>query len=122
MFSLELGRRATEAKVPILSNAAHPGYARTNLQTSGPGKPQSYSQKLLASFLSQDAAHGALPSLRAATSPDMISGDYFGPDRMMGMMGDPVLIKIPKPAMNEAAARKLWETAEKLTGTPFAFD
>jgi NAD(P)-dependent dehydrogenase (short-subunit alcohol dehydrogenase family) len=39
MLMLELGRRSRAAAgIPLLSNASHPGYARTNLQTSGPGR------------------------------------------------------------------------------------
>lgn len=60
----------------------HPGYARTNLQTSGPGRPLNSLEKIVASFMSQDAAHGALPTLRAATATDAAQGSYYGPDRM----------------------------------------
>jgi NAD(P)-dependent dehydrogenase (short-subunit alcohol dehydrogenase family) len=37
IFALQLQRNLTAAHSPILSTAAHPGYAVTNLQTSGPG-------------------------------------------------------------------------------------
>ncbi len=111
MLMLELGRRNG-----LSSNAAHPGYARTNLQTSGPGREQNAVEKIMASFMSQDAAQGALPTLRAATALDAGSGSYYGPDRMFGLKGDPVAIKIPKPALDEAAARRLWEVSEALTG------
>ncbi|HME10396.1 MAG TPA: oxidoreductase [Bryobacteraceae bacterium] len=111
MLMLELGRRGG-----LLSNAAHPGYARTNLQTSGPGREQNTVEKIMASFMSQDAAQGALPTLRAATALDAGSGSYYGPDRLFGLKGDPVPIKIPKPALDEAAAGRLWEVSEGLTG------
>jgi NAD(P)-dependent dehydrogenase (short-subunit alcohol dehydrogenase family) len=39
MFTLELGRLCASAGFRLLSNAVHPGYARTNLQTIGPGRP-----------------------------------------------------------------------------------
>jgi NAD(P)-dependent dehydrogenase (short-subunit alcohol dehydrogenase family) len=120
MFALELGRRyaaaAGGAPNGVLSDAAHPGYARTNLQTSGPGRSQNLPEKILAWLASQDAAHGALPTLRAATAIDAVSGSYYGPDRLFGLKGDPVLVPIPKPARNEAAERRLWELSEKLTG------
>jgi hypothetical protein len=35
---------------------------------------------------------------------------------MFRLKGDPVPVRIPKLAQDEAAARQLWETAEKLTG------
>ena len=67
-------------------------------------------------FMSHDAAHGAMPTLRAATARDAASGSYFAPERMFQLKGDPVPVPIPKPAQDEAAARQLWETAEGLTG------
>jgi hypothetical protein len=109
-----------------LSTAAHPGYARTSLQTSGPGKPQNIGQKLLrrmhpvAEWIgSQDAAHGALPTLRAGTAPDAGHSSYYAPARFFHLKGDPVLIPMPEPARDAAAARRLWELSEQLTGVRF---
>jgi hypothetical protein len=116
MLTLELGRRCDAAGVSLLSNAAHPGYARTNLQTSGPARQQSAIEKIVASFISQDAAAGALPTLRAATALDTTSGAYYGPENLFGLKGDPIPIKLPKPARNSEAARKLREISEHLTG------
>jgi hypothetical protein len=65
--------------------------------------------------MSQDAAHGALPTLRAATATDEAPGSYYGPDRMFQLKGDPILVPVPKPAQDEMASRKLWEVSEKLT-------
>src|SRR3984893_17146170 len=68
MFALELGRRSATSGLPLVSNAAHPGYARTNLQTSGPGREKHLGEKIMEAFMSHDATHGALPTLRAATA------------------------------------------------------
>jgi NAD(P)-dependent dehydrogenase (short-subunit alcohol dehydrogenase family) len=116
MFAIELGRRSASARLQLVSNAAHPGYARTNLQTSGPGRELNLVEKVGAAVLSQDAAHGALPTLRAATERDAASGSYYAPDGLFQIKGDPVPVRPPKPALEEAAARRLWEIAEKLTG------
>ena len=116
MFALELGRRSASAGIPLVSNAAHPGFARTNLQTSGPGRQLYLVEKIMAAFISHDAFHGALPTLCAAAAKDAASGSYFAPDGMFQLKGDPVPVPIPKPAQSVAAARQLWETAEKLTG------
>jgi hypothetical protein len=102
-----------------LSNAAHPGYSRTNIQTSGPGKPVGRGVRLFERIAAQDAFHGALPTLRAATEISAAPGGYYGPDGFFQLKGDPVAIAIPKPAQDEAAARKLWETAEGLTGVTY---
>ncbi len=55
MFALELGRRSASAGIPLVSNAAHPGYARTNLQTSGPGRQLNRVEKIVEVLLSHDA-------------------------------------------------------------------
>jgi NAD(P)-dependent dehydrogenase (short-subunit alcohol dehydrogenase family) len=117
MLMLELGRRSASAGVGVLSNAAHPGYARTNLQTSGPGRELNVVERILTSFMSQDAAHGALPTLRAATAKDTSSGSYYAPDAMFHLKGNPVAVELPKPARDKEAARRLWKVAEELTGT-----
>jgi NAD(P)-dependent dehydrogenase (short-subunit alcohol dehydrogenase family) len=122
MLMLELGRRSDSAGIGLLSNSAHPGWARTNLQVSGPGKPESVIAKLAASFLSQDAAHGALPTLRAATATDSASGMYYAPDKMFGLKGNPVPVPVPTPARDEAAARRLWELSEQITGVQWLLD
>jgi NAD(P)-dependent dehydrogenase (short-subunit alcohol dehydrogenase family) len=120
MFALELGRRCTAARVSLTSTAAHPGYARTNLQTSGPGRPLNLTEKVFEKLLSQDAFHGALATLRAATDLDATSGSYYGPDGVFQMRGNPVPIPIPKPGQNEDAARRLWDVATRLTGVTWS--
>jgi len=122
MFALELGRRSTERRLDLLSDAAHPGYARTNLQTSGPGRSQNLPEKMMAWILSQDAAKGALPTLRAATESDAGQGSYYGPGRMFGMKGDPVPVSVPKPARDQAVTKRLWDVSEKLTGVQWLTD
>jgi NAD(P)-dependent dehydrogenase (short-subunit alcohol dehydrogenase family) len=121
MLMLEVGRRSAAAGIRLLSNAAHPGYARTNLQTSGPGKPQNVFQKAFEKLTSQDAAAGALPTLRAATADDTATGMYYGPNRLFQLKGDPVEIPLPKPALDKAAAERLWGLSQKLTGVNFGF-
>jgi NAD(P)-dependent dehydrogenase (short-subunit alcohol dehydrogenase family) len=117
LLMLELGRRTAQAGVNLISNAAHPGFARTNLQTSGPGREMYAIEKFLAQFISHDAAHGALPTLLAATATDTASGAYYGPRNFFQLKGDAVSVPLPKPALDEEAARRIWKTAEELTGT-----
>ncbi|HEU4981515.1 MAG TPA: oxidoreductase [Acidobacteriaceae bacterium] len=119
MFALELSRRCERKNYSLLSNAAHPGYSRTNLFTSGPGKPPGPKQSFLLRYFSQEAASGALPLLRAATDYDAAPGSYYGPSGFFQLKGDPVPVAIPKPAQDEAAAKKLWETAASLTQVYF---
>src|SRR5882762_7128398 len=53
------------------------------------------SEKIMEAFMSHDAAHGAMPTLRAATAIDAISGSYFAPERMFQLKGVPVPVPIP---------------------------
>ena len=122
IFALELQRRLTAAGSPIISTAAHPGYAITNLQTAGPGdagRTIKLLSALLKPFASQDAAHGALPTLYAAVAPEAQPGGYYGPDSMFEMKGNPVAVSIAKAAQDPAVAKRLWTVTEELTGVPF---
>jgi NAD(P)-dependent dehydrogenase (short-subunit alcohol dehydrogenase family) len=125
VFAVELQRRLTAAHSPIIATAAHPGYAVTNLQTSGPGDmpfyhPMKLGMTLLKPILSQDAHHGALPTLLAATSPDATPGGYYGPSGFQELKGLPVLVKIAPIALDHTVGQKLWDISEHLTGTPFS--
>ena len=118
LFALELHRRLIKAGSPIIVTSAHPGYAITNLQTSGPGKGSSPFRvigAILKPLLSQDAAHGALPTLFAAVAPQVVSGDYYGPDGLFELKGYPKNVVIPPRAQNLADAERLWREAESLT-------
>ena len=122
VFALELQRRLTAIGSPILSTAAHPGYALTNLQTSGPGEVGLVLRMLsevLKPIASQDAAHGALPTLFAAVAPEATPGGYYGPDRFFELKGDPVPVPIPKTAQDVSVAKRLWAESERLTGISF---
>jgi NAD(P)-dependent dehydrogenase (short-subunit alcohol dehydrogenase family) len=123
VFAVELQRRLDAIGSPILSTAAHPGYALTNLQTAGPGNAGGPVLKFLAAILkpiaSQDAAHGALPTLYAAVSPEAKPGGYYGPDRFFELKGHPVAVPIPPIAQDVAIGRRLWQESERLTGVSF---
>jgi len=123
IFQQELQRRLTAAGSPILSTGAHPGYAITNLQTSGPAGQAPLSFRIVSTILkplaSQDAAHGALPTLYAATSPQVTSGGYYGPDRMQELKGHPAPAKITPAAKDLTLAQRLWTETERLTGIEF---
>jgi NAD(P)-dependent dehydrogenase (short-subunit alcohol dehydrogenase family) len=122
IFTLELQRRLTAAHSPILSTAANPGYAVTNLHDSGPGAGTSPMKILLNLFhpLSQDAHHGALPTLFAAVSPTAQPGGYYAPDGFLETKGHPTASKIAAAAKDQVVAARLWEQSERLTGVTFA--
>nr|MBA2740346.1 SDR family NAD(P)-dependent oxidoreductase [Nocardioidaceae bacterium] len=83
LFMLELERRAAAEDLALLSVAAHPGYAATELQTSGPAMGGATVGSRLMSLankvVAQPADHGAWPLLLAATQPGLPGGSYVGP-------------------------------------------
>jgi NAD(P)-dependent dehydrogenase (short-subunit alcohol dehydrogenase family) len=123
IFQLELQRRLTTSGSPVLSTGAHPGYAITNLQTSGPAGvvPLSFRivEMILKPLISQDAAHGALPTLFAATSPAAIPCGYYGPSGFYELKGYPVPAKIAPAAKDLSLSKRLWTETERLTGVSF---
>ncbi|MGA7158473.1 MAG: oxidoreductase [Acidobacteriaceae bacterium] len=119
IFALELQRRLTAMGSPIISTAAHPGYATTNLQVAGPGEGD-WMMRVSALLLQpQDAAHGALPTLFAAVAPEAKAGGYYGPDGFQELKGDPAPATIAPAAKKVAVARQLWTESERLTGVRF---
>jgi NAD(P)-dependent dehydrogenase (short-subunit alcohol dehydrogenase family) len=121
MFALELQRRSDAAGWGLMSNAAHPGYARTDLIANGPGAEGLLWQinKALRPYVSQSAADGALPTLFAATSPAAKAGGYFGPNGFFELKGPPVPAKIMPHAKDSVAAAWLWDISASLTGVSF---
>jgi NAD(P)-dependent dehydrogenase (short-subunit alcohol dehydrogenase family) len=120
IFTQELQRRLTSAGSPILSTAAHPGYAVTNLQADHIGFGLTLMTNVLKPFFSQDAAHGALPTLYAAVAPDAVAGGYYGPNGIGEMKGFPTAVPLAKGALDSALAARLWKESERLTGVSFA--
>jgi NAD(P)-dependent dehydrogenase (short-subunit alcohol dehydrogenase family) len=117
LFTLELQRRLAEAGSELRAVAAHPGYARTNLQH--------HTESLLhrgimviTDLTGQSDEMGALPTLYAATQ-DIPGGSYVGPDGFAEQRGHPRLVGRSKAARDEETARRLWKLSEQLTGTTF---
>ena len=123
LFTRELARRAALAGADLRSVAAHPGYARTNLQSAGPrmaGRRATESVTRVATLaLGQSAETGALPQLRAATDPGVRNDDFFGPRGLAGQRGLPTRVRRSANARDDSAARLLWEMSEELTGVRF---
>ena len=123
LFAFELDRRARRAGVDLVSAAAHPSYAATNLQATGPQmEGSSIKERLMAvanRIFAQSDADGALPSLYAATMSDATGGSYWGPSRLFNSRGAPTAVSSTKASRDEAVARRLWEVSEHLTGVRF---
>jgi NAD(P)-dependent dehydrogenase (short-subunit alcohol dehydrogenase family) len=119
LFTAELQRRLTEAGSKVLSLAAHPGYAATNLQSHSGSKLMGFAMGTLGNrLLAQDAAAGALPTLYAAVA-DLPGNTFVGPSGFRGLRGAPAPCARSTEASDDAAARRLWQVSESLTGVAF---
>ena len=71
------------------------------------------------SLFAQSAAMGALPTEYAAVAPDVHGGDYFGPDGVAELWGNPVRVGRSAAAQDAVAASRLWEVSEQLTNVHY---
>jgi NAD(P)-dependent dehydrogenase (short-subunit alcohol dehydrogenase family) len=122
LFCFELQRRAVAADTSLRSVASHPGYAATNLQFAGPaGRLERLGMVFGNRLFAQSAEMGALPTLYAATFPDLPGGSFVGPDGLLEQRGHPHLVTAAKKAYDEAAQRRLWDVSAELTGVRYEF-
>lgn len=120
-FALELNQRAQAAGSDLVSVAAHPGYAETELQTKERGKLEDVVMTLVNRVVAQSSAMGALPSLYAATSDEVVGGQFYGPDGPGATRGHPRPVTPPKLARSEKARAWLWNASVDATGLEPSF-
>ena len=115
LFTHELQRRLAEAGAQTIALTAHPGLSRTSLARYLPLPVRPF---IAAGtwVTGQSAAKGALPTLRAATDPSAVGGDFFGPRGIGETRGRPVTVGSTRGARDPEAMRRLWEMSEELTG------
>ncbi|THJ66237.1 SDR family NAD(P)-dependent oxidoreductase [Arthrobacter echini] len=119
-FMVELDRRARDAGWELTSVAAHPGVANTNL-TAGMNTPAVFDVVgNLFKRLTQSDAAGALPTLYAATSPEVHGGDYYGPSGPGETRGAPRLVAPATRVLDRDIAVRLWNRSVELTGVDYA--
>ena len=120
LFTYELQRRLAPRGTTI-ATAAHPGGSNTELMRNLPaGLARVY--PLVGSFIAQDAAAGALPTLRAATDPAVLGGQYYGPDGFAQTRGYPTLVASSRKSHDVDRQRRLWAVSEELTGVVYPVD
>ncbi len=115
LFAYELQRRLTDRESPVRSLVVHPGYSSTNLQFRSEtlyGKIMELSTPIIG----QSPAMGALPSLYAATVPDVEPGGFYGPDSFFEMRGHPKRVQSSARSKDETVASGLWSLSEQLCG------
>jgi NAD(P)-dependent dehydrogenase (short-subunit alcohol dehydrogenase family) len=123
MFAFELNRHLRVSQSRVMSVAAHPGVANTNLFRKGHSAASRAARAVLGNLIGalfNSDLTGALPTLYAATAPDVVDGGYYGPLGLFETRGERVgPAKVASQARNEADARRLWQVCEELTGTAF---
>jgi len=124
MLAFELDRRSKAKGSKVLSVAAHPGVANTNLFHSGDFNPleraaRRFMGRVMDAFLNSPD-EGALPTIYAAVSPGAKAGGYYGPKGFQEMRGGDVGDAVVAPqARDIQASARLWGVCEELTGVSF---
>jgi NAD(P)-dependent dehydrogenase (short-subunit alcohol dehydrogenase family) len=112
-FTFVLQEKLEKAGSKTIAVAAHPGWTGTDLQR------HVGLLNFLNRFVSQDIDMGALPTLYAATAPDVQESDYYGPDGWKEMKGYPKKVVSNELSQNKDIAKKLWDVSEELTKVKF---
>jgi len=114
LFARELDRRLTEAGTATLSVVAHPGIAATDIgPKAGLGDPgTSPKDAVVGRIIMQPALAGAMPTLRAATAPEVAGGEFYGPRFVI--RGAARRERLVGRARDADRARSLWEASAQL--------
>ena len=114
LFTAELQRRLTGAGASTIAVAAHPGGSHTDLGTEGSSRSNALMRSAVG-WVTQSAAAGALPMLRALTDPGVRGGQFYGPRFVF--RGAEAVVETPSRAARDGdAAARLWATSVELTG------
>ncbi len=123
MFALELNERLAQKQSTVISLAAHPGLARTNLQPVSVAASGAWQESLayrLMDPLFQSAAMGALPQLHAATANSAKGGEHFGPGGFASMRGTPTRQPVARNARDPKQRERLWVLSEEMIQSKLA--
>jgi NAD(P)-dependent dehydrogenase (short-subunit alcohol dehydrogenase family) len=118
LFTYELDRRLSAGRTDTVAVAAHPGIADTDLIRNSPALTRRF-MAVSGPLISQPAAMGALPTLRAATDPDVLGGQYYGPDGFRGFKGHPTLASSSEQSHDAMLQARLWTVSQELTDVQF---
>ena len=113
LFVYELKQRLDERAAGCVVAAAHPGWTATDLQRHTP------LFRLVNPLMAMEPWQGALPSLYAATSPEVENGAYYGPDGPFEVRGYPTKVKSSRASRRARDASKLWAMSEQATGVRY---
>jgi NAD(P)-dependent dehydrogenase (short-subunit alcohol dehydrogenase family) len=119
LWGLELDRRLRAAQSRVTSQLTHPGWVASNLSNVSDTPLMAGFHRVvetLANRFGNDIEEGAAPTLYCISEP-IPPGSYVGVEGRLGLKGGPVLIGRSAVACDYEAAAKVFEFAEKETGT-----
>lgn len=121
LLARRLARVSMQRGWDLRSNAAHPGFTETNLQTAGAslGRERTHRSPIASMpFVpSQLPPEGAEPMLFAAADPLAAEGGYYGPSGRFGLVGPTGPARLNRRMRDDGTAARLWAVAQDLTGT-----
>lgn len=106
LFTYELARRL--AGTAVTANALHPGFVATQFGWNNGGLLRP-ALRLIQRLVARSPEQGARTSIYLASAPEVagVTGQYFFDQRA---------VKSSRESYDEAAAKRLWEISEELTG------
>jgi NAD(P)-dependent dehydrogenase (short-subunit alcohol dehydrogenase family) len=115
LFTYELQRRLIGKNT--IAVAAHPGGSKSELTRNLP-RPVSAAMRVVEPIF-QATDMGALPTLRAATDPSALGGQYYGPDGFAEQRGYPKVVASSDQSHDVDIQQRLWAVSEELTSVVF---
>jgi NAD(P)-dependent dehydrogenase (short-subunit alcohol dehydrogenase family) len=122
LWGLELDRRLRAAHSPVVTQLTHPGWVASNLShvSDKPVLATAHrAVKTVAAKFANGIDEGAWPTLYCISEP-VAPGSYIGVDGRFGLRGGPVPVGRTAVAADYDAAARVFEFAEKETGTCLA--
>ena len=126
VFTAELDRRLSRAsRSDVLSVAAHPGMAESNIVKFQPELTvHRYAENIwekIGPLFAKPLLMAQFQRCVAATDPEAKGSDYYGPNHRLQIRGPAVKVHATKKAAYDVHdGRALWEQSIELTGVDFS--
>jgi NAD(P)-dependent dehydrogenase (short-subunit alcohol dehydrogenase family) len=118
LFTYRLQDKLASTGSKTIAVAAHPGSSRSGLLRNSPSWLRVVTT-ILRPILFQSAEMGALPTLRAATDPEVVGGEFYGPGGFAEQRGYPRQVSSSTMSHDVELQRHLWRVSEQLTGVSY---
>ena len=117
MFTVELERKLREKAYETMALACHPGVTVTNLIRYMPRIVRvPVVANILNYFFFQTPYQASIPALIAATSPNVMGGDFVGLDTNRQIRGNPQVVKPNDLVFDQSLREQLWNRSVEITG------